>query len=61
MELDDRKFLAFRVPPELAEKYQRQAQREGHGTLSGWIVSVLNERILNFEKLFTSKVKPLKK
>jgi hypothetical protein len=43
--MNQRKQIAFRVPEELAKQYEKQAEKEGHGTLSGWIVAVLRERL----------------
>jgi hypothetical protein len=49
--MNERKQIAFRVPFEKAEQYEKQANREGHGTLSGWIVSILNDHLLEANKL----------
>jgi len=53
MKEQKRKQLAFRVPQELADLYEKTAMQEGYGTLSGWIISVLGERLLRVNNLPT--------
>lgn len=53
MKLMKRKSIVIRVPYDLSERYETQADKEGYGTLSGWIVSVLNEKSKEANKVLT--------
>jgi len=45
--MKDRKMIGIRIPLDLLREYERQAEKEGHGTLTGWIIAVLNDRLAN--------------
>lgn len=54
--MNDRKQIMIRVPHELAKKYLAQAENEGFGSLTAWIVSVLNQSLSANKKLTEGQI-----
>lgn len=55
--LTDRKMINFKVPPSIAQTYLKHSRTEGFGSLAGWIISVLNDRVRRAEEVTKKELK----